>query len=96
MIKHIVFFRFKAGVPESDRQAFVEMLKALPAKISEIVGFEAGANVLASARAYDVALVASYANLAALERYAKHEHHQPVIQRSHEICEQTASVDFEY
>lgn len=96
MIRHIVFFKFKADTPQSHREAFLEMLRALPSKISEIEDFEAGFDVVRSARAFDVALVASYADLAALDRYAKHEHHLPVIERVKEICEQVASVDYEY
>lgn len=96
MLRHIVIFRFKPDTPQSDREAFLEMLRALPAKISEIVEFEAGFDVVRSPRAFDLALVASYADLAALDRYAKHEHHLPVIARSKEICEQVASVDYEF
>ena len=96
MIRHIVIFRFKAETSQSDREAFLEMLRALPAKISEIVEFEAGFDVVRSPRAFDLGLVASYADLAALDRYAKHEHHLPVIERSKEICEQVASVDYEF
>lgn len=95
MIRHIVIFRFKADTPQSDREAFLEMLRALPSKISEIVDFEAGFDVVRSPRAFDLALVASYADLAALDRYAKHEHHLPVVERAKEICEQVASVDYE-
>ncbi|MEP7338767.1 MAG: Dabb family protein [Acidobacteriota bacterium] len=96
MIRHLVLFRFKTDTPQSDRQAFLDMLRALPSKISEIMDFEAGFDVVRSPRAFDLALVASYADLAALDRYAKHEHHLPVIERSKEICEQVASVDYEF
>mgnify|MGYP000131392628 CR=1 FL=1 len=96
MIRHIVIFKFKPEVPQSDRDGFLEMLRALPAKISEIVDFEAGFDVIHSPRAFDLALVSSYADLDALDRYAKHEHHLPVIARAKEICEQVASVDFEF
>ena len=96
MIRHIVMFRFKADATKSDREAFLGMLRALPSKISEIVEFEAGFDVVRSPRSFDLALVASYADLAALDRYAKHEHHLPVIARSKEICEQVAAVDYEF
>jgi hypothetical protein len=43
-----------------------------------------------------MALVASYADLAALDRYTWHEAHQPVIERARQLCEQVASVDYEY
>jgi hypothetical protein len=96
VIKHIVFFRFKASVAQPERDAFLAMLNALPAKISDVLEFQAGSNVVPSARAFDLALVANFADLAALDRYGKHPDHQPVIQRSREICEQTAAVDYTF
>jgi len=96
VIRHLVLFRFKADTPQSDREAFLEMLRALPAKISEIVEFEAGFDVVRAPRSFDLALVAVYADLAALDRYARHEHHLPVVARSKEICEQVVSVDYEF
>jgi len=95
VIRHIVLFKFKADTPQTERDVLLEMLRALPSKISEIIDFEAGFDVVRSARAFDLALVASYEDLAALDRYAKHEHHLPVIERVREICEQVASVDYE-
>ncbi len=96
MIRHIVMFRFKADTPQTDRAAFLEMLRGLPSKIAEIKSFEAGFDLVRAPRSFDLALVASYDDLAALERYAKHEHHLPVIERSKEICEQVVAVDFEF
>ena len=96
MIKHIVIFRFKAEVADEDRQAFRAMLDALPSKIPQIVEFQTGFDLVRSPRAFDLGLVASYHNLDDLAIYAKHEHHLPVVERSKEICEQVASVDYEY
>src|SRR5262252_7082105 len=42
MIRHIVLFRFKTETSQSDRDAFLAMLRAMPSKISEIKSFEAG------------------------------------------------------
>jgi hypothetical protein len=96
VIKHLVLFRFKAETSEADRQAFRAMLDALPSKISEIVEFQTGFDLVRSPRAFDLGLVASYHNLDDLAVYAKHEHHLPVVARSQEICEQVVSVDYEY
>jgi hypothetical protein len=89
-----VLFRFKAETTQSDREAFLEMLRALPSKISEIRSFEAGFDLVRAPRSFDLALNASYDDLAALERYARHEHHLPVVERSKEICEQVVAADF--
>jgi len=96
MIRHIVLFRFKTEIPQSDREAFLNLLRAMPSKISEIKSFEAGFDLVRAPRSYDLALVTSYDDLAALDRYAKHEHHLPVIERAKEICEQVAAADFEF
>jgi hypothetical protein len=96
MIKHLVFFKFKPETTEAEKQGFLEMLNGLPGKISEIKSYQAGFDVVRSARAFDVALVMDFENLAALEIYAKHEHHLPVIESSKGFCQQVASVDFEY
>jgi len=96
MIRHIILFRFKTETPQSDREAFLEMLRAMPSKISEIKSFEAGFDVVRAPRSFDLALVTSYDDLAALDRYAKHESHLPVIERAKEICEQVVAADFEF
>jgi len=95
-IRHIVMFRFKPETTEDERAAFLAMLRELPVRIPEIIDFEAGRDVMRLPRSFDLALVASYADLAALDRYTKHEAHLPVIERSRQICEQVASVDYEY
>jgi hypothetical protein len=95
-IRHIVCFRFKPETPESERAAFLALLYELPAQIPEILDFEAGRDVVRAPRSFDLALIASYADLAALDRYAKHEAHLPVIERARQLCEQIVSVDYEY
>jgi len=96
MIRHVVIFRFKSETSQAERDGFLAMLRALPSQISEILEFEAGYDLVRAPRSFDLALVAGYADLAALDRYAQHEAHLPVIARSREICEQVASVDFEF
>lgn len=95
-IRHIVMFRFKPEATEAEREDFLALVRALPSQISEILDFESGRDVLHLPRSFDFAFIASYVDLAALDRYTKHEAHQPVIARSRQICEQVASVDYEY
>lgn len=96
MIRHIVLFRFKPEVAEEERDDFLARLRALPGKISEIIEFEAGFDLVRAPRSFDLGLVASYADLAALDRYATHEDHLPIVARSKEICEQVVAVDYGY
>ncbi len=96
MIKHLVFFKFKPETSEADKEYFKTMLDGLPGKIDVIKSYQAGFDVIHSARAFDVALIMDFDDLAALDVYAKHEHHLPVIEHGKGICAQVASVDFEY
>ncbi|MGE0100749.1 MAG: Dabb family protein [Blastocatellales bacterium] len=95
MIRHIVLFKYHDETSQADRDAFLGMLRELPSKIDEICDFEAGHDLIHAARSFDTALVASYDDLDALDRYAKHEHHQPVVNRAKEICRQVVAVDYE-
>ena len=96
MIKHLVFFKFKPEATEAEKQELKTMLDGLPAKIDVIKSYQAGFDVIHSARAFDVALIMGFETLADLDIYAKHEHHLPVIERGKDLFAQVASVDFEF
>ena len=96
MIKHLVFFKFKAETVAADKQSMLDMLNALPGKIAEIKSYQAGFDVVRSERAFDVGLIMDFESLADLAIYARHEHHLPVVARGKELCAQVASVDFEF
>jgi hypothetical protein len=95
VIKHIVFFRFKPEVAAAEREELLSMLRALPGKIPEVVSLEVGVDVVRSPRSFDAALVSTFADLRALDVYAKHPDHQPVLALAREMCEQVAAVDYE-
>lgn len=94
MLRHVVFFKFKTEVSAAERRDFLALLRGLPAKIPEIVSSEVGEDVLGTPRSYHVALISTFAGRDALDVYAKHPDHQPVIARAKEICEAIAAVDF--
>jgi len=96
MIKHVVFFRFKPEAGADARRAAVEQLRALPDKIDVIRSFEVGEDILHSARAWDVVLIATYDDLGALDIYTRHDDHVEVVVKLREICEAVGSVDYEY
>ena len=95
MINHIVLLKFKPGVSEVDIEELERLLDELPNKITEIHAYEFGRDLVHSARSYDFALVALFANLDTLERYQTHPQHQPVVKKIQEICESVNTVDFE-
>ena len=95
MLRHIVFFKFKAEAPSENRAAFVAMLRDLPAKIPFIQKPEVGEDIVHSARSYHAALSFGFASLDELQTYATHPDHLPVIAYGKEICQATVAVDFE-
>ena len=95
MIRHLVFFKFKSETTEAERAELLALLHGLPGKIAEVQALEAGFDVVHSPRSFDLALVSTFADLAALGVYAKHPDHQPVVELAKVLCEQVAAVDFE-
>jgi quinol monooxygenase YgiN len=96
MIRHIVLFKFKPDVPTTERHAFIAQLNQLPKLISEIKEFEVGEDITCAARSYDLALISVYADEQALERYAQHPDHLPVVEHSKKICESVVAVDYRF
>lgn len=95
MIRHVVLFKFKAEVNETDRADLVARLKALPKRIPGILKPEVGEDFVKSPRSYDVALVFSFEDREALDRYVNHPNHVPVRERARQICDSDMKVDYE-
>ena len=95
MIRHVVFFKFKPEISASDRDSGIAALRALPGKIDLIRTFELGEDVLCSPRSWDLVLIATYDNLASLQKYADHPEHVPVAALLKSLCETIGSVDYE-
>ena len=96
MIRHIVFFKFKAEASLAARQSVLGELRKLPEQIGVIRSYEVGEDILRSTRAWDAALIATYDDLAALDIYTRHDAHVAVVLKLREICEAVGSVDYEY
>lgn len=94
MVNHVVMFKFKPAVAPEERQTYIKELRSLKNKISQVQGMEVGENVVSSPRAYDVVLIATFADREALDTYARHPEHRPVMQRTGEVCESVAVVDY--
>jgi len=88
MLRHIVMFKFRAGVSREDPRvadAF-ERLARLPSQIPEVRAWEQGYNVSGRDIAYDFALCSAYENQGALDVYSDHPAHRAVVERLCEIC----------
>ena len=95
MINHVVLIKFKPGVGDSDIDDLEKGLDDLPNRIVEIQTYEFGRDLLHTARSYDFALVALFANLEAVRRYQEHPAHLKVLQQITRLSENILTVDFE-
>jgi hypothetical protein len=93
MVKHIVLFKLK---DQADRQRAIDAFYSMKGKIEGLIDLEAGQDFLFSERSYDVALICTLKDRAALDFYQAHPVHQPVKQLMHAIRVGSVAVDFEY
>ena len=94
MLRHVVFFKFKKEVGEGEIADLEQSLAELPPVIPEILSYEFGRDLVRSERSYDLALVSTFKDLDALQRYQKHPDHQVVLKKVNECCESVLSVDY--
>jgi hypothetical protein len=95
MIRHVVFFKFKADADETERAHALAELRKLPDKIDLIRSFELGSDILRSPRSWDAVLIATYDDRRSLQQYAQHPAHLPVVELMKSVSEAIGSVDFE-
>lgn len=88
MIRHVVLFRFRPGVDWSDARArAAEAATAShPDHIEEILDWEFGRNMTERAVAYDFALIGTFADREAIDRYLNHPDHVRGVELWKEIA----------
>ena len=98
MVKHIVLFKLKDEVPETDKlvvmNKFKEAIEALPAKISVIRKIEAGLN-MNPGESWHIALYSEFDNLDDVKFYATHPDHVAAGKIIAEAKESRSCVDYE-
>ena len=98
MVKHIVLFKLKHEVPETDKlvvmNKFKEAIEALPAKISVIRKIEVGLN-MNPGESWHIALYSEFDNLDDVKFYATHPDHVAAGKIIAEAKESRSCVDYE-
>ena len=98
MVKHIVLFKLKDDVPETDKlvvmNKFKEAIEALPAKISVIRKIEVGLN-MNPGESWHIALYSEFDNLDDVKFYATHPDHVAAGKIIAEAKESRSCVDYE-
>ena len=98
MVKHIVLFKLKDEVPETDKlvvmNKFKEAIEALPAKISVIRKIEVRLN-MNPGESWHIALYSEFDNLDDVKFYATHPDHVAAGKIIAEAKESRSCVDYE-
>ncbi len=94
MLTHIVCWKYKDETTQEQRVEHLAKLNSLPDIIPDILSFSLGFDILHLERSFDLGLVATYQDRAALDFYTDHEEHQKVAKMGKEIAEKVVSVDF--
>ncbi|GAA2855958.1 hypothetical protein GCM10010517_14210 [Streptosporangium fragile] len=93
MITHVVLFKFRdecAGKIDTSQK----MLSSLHGRVPQIRSLSVGSNILPSARAYDLCLIATFDSLEDLADYRAHPEHRSVAREVDRYCQSTVSVDY--
>lgn len=100
MINHIVLFKLKEFLTDSEKQkalnGFEKQLLDLKKYIPELKHIEVGKNYELHAKSYDLALITHFDSIADLDAYRVHPEHLKVVDFVREITVDRAAVDFEF
>ena len=95
MIRHVAVFRFVPTFTATEREHWMALLRALPAQIPELRSLSVGTDVLGGPSSHELAIVADFDDLDALEAYNRHPAHEEVLRISAPVKVSIATVDFE-
>jgi len=93
MLIHVVMMNLRD--PEADADRLAGLLNDLNGQIPELQSMAAGRNVVASDRAWDLALVSRFDDLAAMQAYQTHPAHVAVGAQIRAAATELAAVDFD-
>ena len=95
MLKHVVLFKFKAEVPDSDLEAWVVELQQLASQIDLIRLWEVGHELTGrTGPNAEVCLISGFDRVADLEAYDKHPAHVQVVAAARRMCSSIVRTNF--
>jgi Stress responsive A/B Barrel Domain len=102
MFLHIVLFRPKPGISESDRQAMLDALRVASTEIPSVKRFQIGARITHGGayeklmtEDYPYAAVIELEDVEGLKRYLEHPKHEEVGKLFYELLDRGLVYDYE-
>jgi hypothetical protein len=92
-VKHVVLFDYADTVPESEIQAVIAGLDALPGKIAEIRDWSLVEDLGKRPGSFRFCLIAHFDDMAAMEAYLAHPEHVKAVERAMPILSKLAEHD---
>jgi hypothetical protein len=94
MITHVVLMKFQATDQQENLQRAQQLLRDMVGKVESLRHLEVGTNCVPSERAFDLALITRFDDLAGLQAYADHPVHVEVKRFLASVCERSHVVDY--
>lgn len=93
MVKHVVMYKLKED-SKNRADELIEKFLSMKGRINGLVDICSGKDFKKEGRSYDVALICTLESPEALENYAVHPVHLPILAYAKTIVEKSHSVDF--
>ena len=95
MIRHVAVFRFTPEFSVYERQHWIGLLRALEGLVEGLRSMTVGVDVVGGPASHELAIVADFDDLEALDAYNRHPLHQEILTISAPVKLSLATVDFE-
>ena len=96
MVEHIVLFKLKPEVTETQKEDFLRALRGMKGRIPGMVDLSAGESFTDRHKGFTIGLVVRLTDRAALEAYGPHPVHAPVKALAGELSSEILAVDYEF
>ena len=95
MVTHLVAWKYRADVPEADREKHRAMLRSLRSVVEGIDELTVGSDFLRGPNSYDTGLFARFRDRSVLDAYTVNPEHVEAVAFGRSLTEKMAKVDFE-
>jgi hypothetical protein len=95
MIHHVVLFKLKPTITETDRRELISRLEALTPQIEGIVRLEVHQDILHLEGSFDVGLFVAFVDRSGLQQYGENQERQSVSAYARALCDQVVLFDYE-
>lgn len=96
VLRHVVMYKFKDGLPAVQLQQVIDAFSGLPGKIDAIIGFEKGTNVSPEGKSEGLThvFVVTFKDEAGRDAYLKHPAHDAYVEVVKDKREKVVVFDY--